>query len=68
MSSSKISSRFQILIPKEIRKSMRLKPGEEVEIMEIGGVIEIVRIRPLNELRGKLKGIDTSRYRDDDRI
>ena len=47
---------------------MRLKPGEEVEVMELDGIIEIVRVKPLHELRGTLKGIDIGRIRDDDRL
>ena len=68
MARIKVSPKYQIVIPKEIRESMRLKPGEEVEVMELDGIIEIVRVKPLHELRGTLKGIDIGRIRDDDRL
>jgi len=66
MARSKVSRKFIITIPKEIRKVMGLKPGDEVEIVELDGIIQMVRVRPLLELRGALKGMDISGLRDDE--
>jgi len=68
MARTKVSPKFQIVIPKEIRESMGLKPGEEVEVIELDGIIEIVPVRHPRFLKGSLKGIDPSGIRDRDRL
>ena len=68
MNTVTISSKFQIVIPKQIRDSLRLVPGQKFQVVAIGNHIELVPIRPLAELRGFVKGIDTNVPRDDDRV
>jgi AbrB family looped-hinge helix DNA binding protein len=55
MTSSLISSKFQIVIPKEIRKSMNLKPGQRLQLVERDGTIEIRPILTPDQLIGYLK-------------
>jgi bifunctional DNA-binding transcriptional regulator/antitoxin component of YhaV-PrlF toxin-antitoxin module len=47
---------------------MGIKPGQEVHIMVYGGRIELIPLKPVEELRGMLKGIDTAIERDPDRV
>ena len=63
-----LSSKYQIVIPREIRESMGLRAGTKFELFAIGGVIEMVPVRPIQEMRGRFKGIDTNVERDEDRI
>ena len=63
-----VSSKFQIVIPREIRESMKLRPGEKMQVFESDGRIEVVRARSVKSLRGMCKGIDTSVERDTDRV
>lgn len=44
MTTALLSSKYQIVIPKEIRKSMNLKPGQRLQFVEKNGAIEV---RPL---------------------
>lgn len=67
MNAVTISSRYQIVIPKEIRDALGLKPGQKVQAIRRGQRIELVPLRPLEELRGFLRGIDTMVARDEDR-
>lgn len=67
MSIVTISPKFQVVIPLEIRESLKLRPGQKVHAMEIDGRIEFVPVRSPKELRGFLKGIDTRVPRDPDR-
>ena len=62
-----ISSRFQIVIPRGIREAMRLRSGDKVQVIAYRNRIEIVPVRNLRNLRGFLKGMDTSVARDPDR-
>jgi len=68
MAAVKVSPKFQVVIPKEIRDSMGLKPGQRVEMIEYDGRIELIPIGPMRKLRGSLKGIDTDVPRDEDRV
>lgn len=54
-----ISPKFQIIIPKAIRESMKLQPGQKVEAVQYGNRIELIPVRPMREMRGFLRGIDT---------
>ncbi|HEY5386819.1 MAG TPA: AbrB/MazE/SpoVT family DNA-binding domain-containing protein [Thermoleophilia bacterium] len=60
-----ISPKFQIVIPKEIRERLDLKPGQQVAMIDRDGFIAVVPQRPLSELRGIAKGAPTDDYRDE---
>ena len=63
-----ISPKFQIVIPKEIREYLQLSPGQKVQTIMYDGRIELIPIQPLKQMRGFLKGIDTTIARDKDRV
>ena len=67
MAAVKISPTFQVVIPREIRERMHLKAGEKMEVLQYDNRIELVPIKPIKELRGFLKGIDTTIKCDEDR-
>jgi AbrB family looped-hinge helix DNA binding protein len=64
----RISPKFQVVIPKETRDLLQLKPGTRLEVFDLDGRIKLVRVGPMREMRGSLPGIDTSVPRDKDRI
>ncbi len=68
MTTVTVSSKFQVVIPKDIREVIGLKVGTTMEIMTYGSRIELVPIQPMKALRGILKGINTEIQRDEDRI
>lgn len=68
MSAVTISPKFQVVIPKEIRQDLHLKAGQKVEIVRYDNRIELIPIYPMKQLRGFLKGIDTTVPRDADRV
>ncbi len=68
MEAVKISPKFQVVIPKRIRESMNLHPGQKLRIIDFGDRIELVPERPITALRGFLRGIDTAVPREDDRL
>ena len=63
-----LSSKFQVVIPKEIREKAGLKAGTSFEIIQYGNRIELIPVDSIKKLNGFLKGIDTSVEREDDRI
>lgn len=62
-----LSAKFQIVIPKNMRDSLKLKPGVTFNVIEYDGRIELIRVRRCRDMRGFLRGIDTSVGRDHDR-
>jgi AbrB family looped-hinge helix DNA binding protein len=63
-----VSPKFQIVIPKEIRESMGIVSGQKVQIMSYQGRIEVIPLKPMKEMKGVLKGIDTTVAREEDRV
>ena len=63
-----VSPKFQVVIPKEIRDTLRLRPGQKMRVIEYDGRIEMIPDRDISELRGLLKGIDTDIQREKDRL
>lgn len=67
LSTVTISSKYQVVIPKDVRERLRIRPGQKVEAFAIGGRIELVPVRAPSEMRGFLKGMDPSFEREADR-
>lgn len=63
-----VSPKFQVVIPKPIRETLRLRPGQKMQVIEYQGRIELIPDRDIKELRGFLKGINTQFEREDDRV
>jgi len=68
MNTVKVSSKFQVVIPKEIREMIGLEVGTRLEIISYGTRIELVPIQPMKKLKGVFKGLNTDIQREDDRI
>jgi AbrB family looped-hinge helix DNA binding protein len=64
MAQATVSPKYQIVIPKEIRREVRLVPGQKVHVIAKNGLITLVPDRPLSSLRGFVKGIETEGFRD----
>jgi AbrB family looped-hinge helix DNA binding protein len=64
MPQATISPKYQIVIPKEIRREVPLASGQVVQILAKNGVITLVPDRPLSSLRGFLKGMRTEGLRE----
>lgn len=64
MARTKISPKYQVVIPKEIRERLDLRPGQQMQVISKGGVITLVPDRPLSAFRGILRGMSTTGYRD----
>ncbi len=63
-----MSSKYQVVIPKEIRETIGLRVGAKLEIITYGSRIELVPIQPMKKLKGAFKGINTDIQREEDRL
>ena len=68
MEAVKISPKYQIVIPKKLREALNLSPGQRVQMVAFEDRIEIIPVRKMSEMKGFLKGIDTTVDRETDRI
>jgi AbrB family looped-hinge helix DNA binding protein len=63
-----VSSKFQVVIPREVRESMELQPGTRVQVLQYENRIELIPLREPKSLRGFIKGIDPEVQREEDRV
>jgi len=64
-----LSSKFQVVIPQDIRKKLDLKPGQKIVVVEKNEVVHLIPQRAIKQMRGFVKGLDTQNLRDEeDRI
>lgn len=64
MAQTRVSSKYQVVIPKEIRERQGLKPGQVFQVTSKGDVITLVPDRPLSAFRGILRGMPTTGFRE----
>jgi len=64
MARTKVSPKYQVVIPKEVRKSTGLRVGQEMQVIVKGGVIILVPDRPISAMRGFARGIRMTGFRE----
>lgn len=62
-----ISPKYQVVIPRKIRESLKLRPGQKIHVIEYGNRIELIPERKISEMRGFLRGMNTDIEREQDR-
>ena len=68
MTTVTVSPKYQVVIPREVREALNIRPGEKVQVFQYGDRIEFIPVRKMRTMRGFLKGIDTAVQRDEDRV
>jgi AbrB family looped-hinge helix DNA binding protein len=68
MEAVRVSPKFQVVIPRVVREALNLRPGQRVQVIQYEDRIELIPIRPVREMRGFLRGIDTTVDREPDRL
>ena len=68
MTTVTVSPKFQVVIPREIREALGIQPGQKVQVLQYQNRIEFIPVRPIEQMRGFLKGIDTTIEREQDRL
>lgn len=59
-----ISTKYQIVIPSEVRVRLRLKPRQKLTVLEKGGILYLIPEGPLTDLRGVAPMAPADRFRD----
>jgi AbrB family looped-hinge helix DNA binding protein len=63
-----VSPKYQVVIPRDVRETLSIKPGEKMQVLNYANRIELVPIKKIKSMRGFLKGIDTTVIREKDRV
>jgi AbrB family looped-hinge helix DNA binding protein len=64
----KVSPKFQVVIPKEVREKVGIRPGQQLQVLQFSDRIEFVPVQEIKNMRGFLKGIKTDVRREKDRV
>ncbi|MBL6962053.1 MAG: AbrB/MazE/SpoVT family DNA-binding domain-containing protein, partial [Anaerolineales bacterium] len=54
----------QVVIPLKVRQSLHIQPGQKMQMIAYGKHIVMIPIRPIQEARGSLRGIEPDPQRE----
>jgi AbrB family looped-hinge helix DNA binding protein len=66
MEATTISSKFQVVIPKKIRRQYNLKPGQKLVFIPYRNSLRVVIAPDIDQAYGFVEGIDTAVPRDEE--
>ena len=47
-------------------EKIELKPGQKIVVVEKDGIVHLIPQKPIREMRGFIKGMDTRQLRDEE--
>ena len=68
MTTVTVSTKFQVVIPANIRQRLGLRPGKKYQVISYGDCIEFVPVHRIQDMKGALRGMDTTFEREKDRV
>jgi len=63
-----LSPKFQVVIPQAVREALGLTGGEKMRAIHYADRVEFIPVRPIKQMRGFLRGMDTKIVRGPDRL
>jgi AbrB family looped-hinge helix DNA binding protein len=63
-----VSPKFQVVIPKEVRRQLNIQIGQKLKARVQGEHIELFPEQPISAARGFLPGLDATVEREADRV
>lgn len=61
-----VSPKFQVVIPQKVRRMLGVKRGQKMTVLAYDNRIVLIPIRPIQEARGSLKGMDAAIEREEE--
>ena len=62
-----VSPKFQVVIPKDVREQLDIRPGQKIQAVAFGDRIEMIPLREPAELKGFLGNLSNTFERETDR-
>lgn len=64
MGRTRVSSKYQVVIPKDVRERANIRVGQEFQVIAKGGSVTLVPDRPIASMRGFVRGMRTTGFRE----
>lgn len=64
MGRTKVSSKYQVVIPKDVRERAKIRVGQEFQVIAKGGSVTLVPHKPISSMRGFVRGMRTTGFRE----
>jgi len=64
MGRTKVSSKYQVVIPRDVRRTADIRVGQEFQVIAKGGQITLVPDKPIAAMRGFVRGMKTTGFRE----
>ena len=61
-----VSSKYQVVIPNEVRKQFGILPGQRIAFIPYKNILHVVIVPPIEQARGILKGMNAAGYREEE--
>lgn len=61
-----VSTKYQVVIPREVREQFGIKPGYKILFMPYKGTLRLVIVPPIEQARGMFKGMKTDHIREEE--
>ena len=61
-----VSAKYQVVIPEEVRRSVPIHPGQKMVVMVKHGIVTLIPVVPMEQLRGRAAGLDLSNFREEE--
>ncbi len=61
-----ISSKYQVVIPRQIREQFKLKPGQKLMFIPYKNTLRVIIVPPIEEAYGAFKGMNTEGIREEE--
>ena len=59
-----LSTKYQLVIPRDVRQRLDLEPGAQITVIEKGGILYLVPERPIEEMCGIARGTKRTGLRE----
>lgn len=67
MTTVTVSPKFQVVIPLDVRRRLKLEPGTKLMVVEFNGGLRMTPLKPPSALRGIARGLSATVEREPDR-
>ena len=68
MTTVTVSTKYQVVIPEDVRKSIGVRPGEKFQVISYDGRVQLIPLRKMRDMKGLLHGMNSTIARETDRV